>query len=202
MGFACDCCGRCCTREYNDHVFLLDADAERIRAIDPGALVPAPYFEFCDQNGRFYVSGFALRTDADGSCVFLSGGRCRIYGDRPAICSVYPYMLHREEGEDGIVDWRQISGLDEHGCYHTAIDDAECARILRETKEYEIAFLTQEIRFLEAVRKLFAERGLRHVRRTYDMQMQRLRKGGEAEVSVFSGGSFETVRITAADCRF
>ncbi|WP_301663737.1 YkgJ family cysteine cluster protein [Methanoculleus frigidifontis] len=202
LGFACDCCGRCCTSEYNGHVFLLDADAVQIRMLDPAALVPAPDFDFCDQNGRFYVAGFALRTNPDGSCIFLTGGRCRIYPGRPAICRVYPYMLHREPDERGSVDWRQISGLNEHGCYHTEIDDAECRRIVRETKEYETAFIRQEIAFLELVGTHFAGHGLRHVRRTYDLQMQRLRRGGEVEVCVFSAGSFEPVRVTAADYPF
>ncbi len=199
LGFACDCCGRCCTSEYNGHVFLLDADAAKIRALDPAALVPAPDFDFCDQHGRFYVAGFALRTNPDGSCIFLADGRCRIYADRPTICRVYPYMLHREPDEKGRVDWRQISGLNEHGCYHTELDAAECRRIVRETKEYEIAFIRQEITFLELVGTHFAENGLKHVRRTYDLQMQRLRKGGEVEVCVFSAGSFEPVQVTAAD---
>lgn len=34
LGFKCELCARCCTREFNDHVFLLDSDLERVRSID------------------------------------------------------------------------------------------------------------------------------------------------------------------------
>ena len=90
-GFFCTCCGRCCTKEANDHVFLLDEDVRRIRQDYPEVLVPAPYFEACDQNGRFFVSGYALKTTDGNVCTFLNeSGRCRIYADRPLICRVYP----------------------------------------------------------------------------------------------------------------
>ena len=72
LGFKCELCARCCTKEFNDHVFLLDSDLAVIRKIDPDAIIPAPYPEFCDQKGRFYVSGYALKTNSDGSCIFLN----------------------------------------------------------------------------------------------------------------------------------
>ncbi|CAJ37322.1 hypothetical protein RCIX2202 [Methanocella arvoryzae MRE50] len=46
-------------------------------------MMPAPYYEFCDQNGEFYVSGYAIRANRDGTCHFLEKGRCRIYEQRP-----------------------------------------------------------------------------------------------------------------------
>ncbi len=61
VGFECNLCGKCCTRDFNDHAFLLDDDAERIGYVDKAALIPAPYYEFCDQAGTFYVSGYATR---------------------------------------------------------------------------------------------------------------------------------------------
>ena len=105
-------------------------------------------------------------------------------------------MLHREADETGTVDWRQICGLNEHGCYNTPIDDAECARIARETRAYEVAFLDQEIRFRRALRDHFAREGLRYVRRTYDLLMQDFRRGAEVEVLVFHRGRFEAHRVT------
>ncbi len=196
VGFSCDCCGRCCTREFNGHVFLLEGDTDRVRTFSPDVIIPAPGFEACDQHGRFYVSGYALRAKPDGSCIFLSDGRCSIYGRRFSICRVYPYMLHREADETGTVDWRQISGLNEHGCYNTPIDDATCARIARETREYEAAFLDQEIRFQRALRDLFAHEKLRYIRRTYDLLMRDFRRGAEIEVRVFHRGRFEPHQIT------
>lgn len=154
LGFRCELCARCCTKEFNDHVFLLDADLAIIRQINPNVIAPAPYYEFCDQKGRFYVSGYALKTKPDGSCIFLDNKRCKIYESRPSICRVYPYMLHREADESGKVDWRQISGLNEHGSYHSELEDSECEAIARETRAYEEAYLRQMIGFFEAVKVL------------------------------------------------
>ncbi|MDD4497084.1 MAG: YkgJ family cysteine cluster protein [Methanosarcinaceae archaeon] len=192
IGFKCELCGRCCTKEFNDHVFLLDSDMAAIRAIDPEALVPAPYYEFCDQTGRFYVSGYALKTKADGSCVFLEAGRCKIYGKRPTICRVYPYMLHREADENGCVDWRQLSGLNEHGSYHSEMGGTECEALAEDTKVYEEAFLLQSIGFLETLKVHFKKYGLKHVQRIYDKQMRDFLKGDiDIEVFVYCEGGFE-----------
>ncbi|AKB23995.1 hypothetical protein MSMTP_0526 [Methanosarcina sp. MTP4] len=192
LGFKCELCARCCTKEFNDHVFLLDSDAAVIKEIDPAALEPAPYYEFCDQKGRFYVSGYALKTKADGSCIFLENKRCKIYGKRPSICRVYPYMLHKEADETGNVDWRQISGLNEHGSYHSELDDSECEAVVRETKAYEKAYLLQLIDFFKAVQAHFEKNGLKHVQRTYDKRIREFRKGEvEIEVFVYYEGRFE-----------
>jgi len=192
LGFSCELCARCCTKEFNDHVFLLDADLAVIRNIDPNSIVPAPYFEFCDQKGGFYVSGYALKTKPDGSCIFLNNKRCKIYENRPSICRVYPHMLHREADESGKVGWRQISGLNEHGSYHSELEDSECKAIARETRAYEEAYLKQMIGFLEAVHAHFRTNGLKHVQRTYDRRIREFLKGEcELEVFVYSGKGFE-----------
>ena len=98
VGFRCTACAKCCTRAFNGHVFLLDRDVTAVRAIDSHALEPAPDPEFCDQNGTFYVSGYALRVreDAEGSCWFLENGRCRIY-DRQ-VCHLPDLPLHAPPG--------------------------------------------------------------------------------------------------------
>ncbi|MEA1984950.1 MAG: YkgJ family cysteine cluster protein [Euryarchaeota archaeon] len=166
-------------------MFLLEGDVDTIQRIDPSAIVPAPYFEFCDQKGRLYVSGYALATNEEGVCVFLDNGLCRIYGDRPTICRVYPYMLHREADEEGNIDWRQLSGLNQHGCYHTEISNEECERIAQQVKDYEKEYLEHKIRFLKRMDAHFKESNLRHVQRTYDQQMRRIAGGEEVEVFVF-----------------
>lgn len=192
LGFRCELCARCCTKEFNDHVFLLDSDLEIIKQIDPDAVTPAPYYEFCDQKGRFYVSGYALKTKPDGSCIFLENKRCRIYKSRPSICRVYPHMLHREADETGKVDWRQISGLNEHGSYHSELEDSTCGAIARETRAYEEAYLMQMIGFLEAVQDYFRKNNLKHVQRTYDRKMREFLKGEcEIEVFVYTEKGFE-----------
>jgi len=192
LGFKCELCARCCTKEFNDHVFLLDSDLERIRSVDPEAVTPAPYYEFCDQNGRFYVSGYALKAKPDGSCFFLENKRCRIYESRPLICRVYPHMLHREADEAGKVDWRQISGLNEHGNYHSELDDSTCKEIALETRDYEEAYLKQMVDFFEALKVHFKKNGLKHVQRIYDRKIREFLKGKcELEVFVSCKGGFE-----------
>lgn len=197
LGFRCELCARCCTKEFNDHVFLLDADLAVIREINPGSVTPAPYYEFCDQKGRFYVSGYALKTNPDGSCIFLENNRCKIYAKRPSICRVYPYMLHREADDSGKVDWRQISGLNEHGSYNSELEGSECGAIARETRAYEEAYLTQMIGFFEAVKTHFRKNGLKQVQRTYDRKMREFLKGEcGLEVFVYCKGGFEKQKLS------
>jgi Fe-S-cluster containining protein len=193
VGFSCDLCGRCCTREFNGHVHLFPEEAERIRTIDPEALEPLPVFDFCDQNGVLYVQGYTIRSHQDlkGSCRFLEDGRCRIYGERPEICRIYPHMLHRETDRNGFLDWRQISGLDQHGIYHSEISVKEAEGIALTTKRFEDRVLSQEIIFLEHIGRYFPEQKLRHVRKRYDDQLRRLRMGGTVTVMVFHSGAFE-----------
>ena len=197
IGFRCVSCAKCCTRAFNGHVFLLDRDVTLLKALEPSALEPAPGPEFCDQNGIFYVSGYALRTRDDtlGSCWFLDNGRCRIYDRRFTICRIYPYMLHREADEHGDVDWRQFSGLDQHGEYDAEITDDESLDLARETKEFENAFLTQEIQFLEFMQDYFTRNRLRHVQKVYDDRIRRFNRGEEITVMVFYDGNLEPHRI-------
>ena len=197
IGFRCTACAKCCTRAFNGHVFLLDRDVATVREIDPDALEPAPDPEFCDQNGTFYVSGYALKikNDAGGSCWFLENGRCRIYDRRFAICRIYPYMLHREPDETGKVDWRQISGLEKHGEYDAAITEEESLTLARETMEYEHAFLAHQIAFLECTQEWFTRHRLRHVQKIYDDRMRQYRKGVPITVMVYIDGHFEKCQL-------
>jgi uncharacterized protein len=198
VGFRCENCARCCTREFNGHVLLLDEDTIRIRASEPGALEPVPVLDFCDQHGTYYASGYTIRTcgDHEGSCHFLNNRRCRIYEKRPAVCRVYPYMLHQEPDEKGNVDWRQISGLDQHGDYHTPISSEDALGCALETKIFEEATLAREIAYLEDTGKYFLEHGLRHVRKRYDDGLRLAREGAEIEVMVYFQGTFERWVIT------
>jgi len=193
VGFHCDCCARCCTRKFNGHVLLLDEDARRIRSCEPEALEPVPVFDFCDQHGTFYASGYTIRTqgDPEGSCHFLKDCKCRIYEKRPAVCRVYPYMLHQEPDEEGNVDWRQISGLDMHGEYHFSITGEDALRIATDTKIFEDEALAHEIAFLEYTGRYFLEHGLRNVRKKYDDGLRRVHEGEGIEVMVYFQETFE-----------
>lgn len=192
VGFECDCCGKCCTSEFNDHVFLLDEDAKKIIE-NPGKkyLRPAPYFDLCDNLGRFYVLGYALMTKNGGNCVFYTGGRCEHYEIRPRICKIFPYMLHRELDEDGNFEFRQIGGLDRHGLYHSEISDETCSQIVKEVKKYEIDFLKQKLGFVKAIEKHFKKHGLKQSRQIYDRKMREYEKGKEIEIFVYCKGKLE-----------
>lgn len=105
-------------------------------------------------------------------------------------------MLHREADESGKVDWRQISGLNEHGSYHSELDDSTCEEIARETRDYEEAYLKQMIDFFEAVKIHFKKNSLKHVQGIYDRKMREFLKGKcEIEVFVYCKGVFEKQTI-------
>jgi hypothetical protein len=71
------------------------------------------------------------------------------------------------------------------------ISDDESLDLARETKEYENAFLTQEIRFLEFIQEYFYSHRLRHVQKVYDDQVRRYNRGEEINVMVYFDGVLE-----------
>lgn len=192
VGFECDRCGKCCTSQYNDHIFLLDDDAKKILE-DKGHefLRPAPYFDLCDHLGRFYVMGYALKTRSDGNCIFYTGHSCEHYDIRPRICMIFPYMLHREPDEEGNIEFRQIGGLDEHGSYHNEINEKTRQEILKTVREYESGFLRQQLEFIKYYENYFNNNHLRVSQQMYDRMMRSYQKGKAIEVYVFYRGGFE-----------
>ncbi len=196
VGFECNFCAKCCTKDFNGHVFLLDSETDRIREIDPGALLPAPGFDYCDQHGNFYVAGYCIKTRDNGECCFLKDRRCTIYENRPKICRIYPFMIHKEPDDRGKVDWRIISGLNEHGCYHSECSESDCRRIYLETREYEMAFLDHQIRFLRYIKDYFEKNSLRHVRKIYDDKMREVNKGKKISVFVYEHDRFSRNEIS------
>jgi hypothetical protein len=67
--------------------------------------------------------------------------------------------------------------------------------LARETKEYENAFLTHEIRFLEFMQQYFNRHRLRHVQKVYDDRIRRFNRGDEITVMVFYEGSLEENKV-------
>lgn len=199
VGFHCDCCSRCCTRDFNGHVLLLDTEVRRIRSFAPESLEPVPVLDFCDQHGMYYASGYTLRSQGDskGSCYFLSERRCRIYENRPSICRLYPYLLHREPDDQGTVDWRQISGLNLHGEYNVEIPEDEAYSLALEIKAFEEDVLSREISYLTCTGQYFLDNGLRNVRKRFDDGLRSAREGGAIEVMVFSDGKYDRWVIQA-----
>lgn len=99
-------------------------------------------------------------------------------------------MLHREEDDEGNLDWRQIGGLEQHGLYHGEIGVEEARNIAEAVKRYEIAFLKQKLAFLKKIVEHFKKHGLRHSQQIYDRKMRELKSGAELEVYVFQWGGF------------
>jgi Fe-S-cluster containining protein len=195
--FRCTCCGECCTRAINNHIFLLDHDVTEVKRIDPDAYEPAPDPEFCDQNGMLYVSGYALRMkeDTNGSCWFLVEGKCRIYDQRFSGCRIYPHMLRRSAGAPGHVTWRQFARKGSHGQYDSAFPFGECLTLAQEVKEYENAYLTQQISFLETIHEYFTVHNLRHDPEVYYDRIQQYRQGRPVDIKVFDAGELVEYRI-------
>jgi hypothetical protein len=196
-GFRCTCCGSCCTRATNSHIFLLDHDVAEIKKIDPAAYEPAPGPEFCDQNGVLYVSGYALRMNDDnaGSCWFLENGRCRIYEQRFSICRIYPHMLRHSINPTGSITWQQFARKNEHGGYDAALSHEVCLRLAREIKEFENASITQQISFLETIHEYFTVHKLWHDPEMHNKRTQQIRQGIPVDIKVFHSGELEACRI-------
>lgn len=195
--FRCDCCGACCTQAINHHIFLLDRDVREVKKIDPAAYEPAPDPEFCDQNGMLYVSGYALRMkdDAVGSCWFLENDKCRIYDRRFSICRTYPHMLRRSVGAKEEVTWQKFARPNEHGRSDLLLSLEDCLVLAREIKEYEDAFLTQQIAFLETIHEYFTVHNLRHDPEVNKDRMQQSRQGRPVDIKVFHAGELEEYQI-------
>ena len=195
--FRCNCCGACCTKAINHHIFLLDRDVREVKKIDPAACEPAPDPEFCDQNGILYVSGYALRMkdDAVGSCWFLENDKCRIYDRRFSICRTYPHMLRRSIGAKEEVTWQKFARPNEHGRFDLLMSLEDCLVLAREIKEYENAYLTQQIAFLETIHEYFTVHGLRHDPRVHRQRLRQIRKGLPGTIKVFHAGELEEQRI-------
>ena len=91
----------------------------------------------------------------------------------------------------GKIDWRQISGLNDHGEYNEDIPTEECITLARGVKEYENAILTQEISFLEFLQDYFSRRQLRHVQKVYDDRMRQYARGETVTIMVYYEGQLE-----------
>jgi Fe-S-cluster containining protein len=194
IGFTCARCARCCTKLFKGHIYLLDHDVSAIRTICPGALIPAPYFDYCDQYGKIYTSGYVLRTREDGSCTFLDDVNCAIYQNRPLACQSYPFMLHREVDEEGNKYWRHFGSLDCHGGYSPISDDT--AYILaREVKAYECEVIDHELRYLAFIRTYFEDHQLFHDRRVYDAGIREFLRGDQVVTMAYYDDTFEENQV-------
>ncbi len=91
--FKCSGCGECC--RWGGAVLLEEADI----AIMAAHLGMAEQ-EFIDRHTRLAPNRrqLALLDQADGSCEFLTGDRCKVYEVRPEQCKSFPYAWSVPEG--------------------------------------------------------------------------------------------------------
>jgi hypothetical protein len=106
-------------------------------------------------------------------------------------------MLHREPDNKGIIDWRQISGLNQHGEYNVEISEDEAYSLALEIKAFEEEVLSHEISYLVYTGRYFLNNGLRNVRKRFDDGLRSAREGGAIEVMVFSDGTYDRWMIRA-----
>lgn len=94
-GFACECCGACCSGADNEVIVSpdeIDALAE-VTGLSPEDIAE-PYPEWFEEHGERFTFSWILRRGKDGNCMFLKDNRCTVYAHRPDICRTYPFMLH------------------------------------------------------------------------------------------------------------
>ncbi|OPY36853.1 MAG: hypothetical protein A4E35_01690 [Methanoregula sp. PtaU1.Bin051] len=58
--------------------------------------------------------------------------------------------------------------MNEHGLYHQDLPDDECRSLARGIKEYENAFLTHQISFVESIHDYFTVNSLWHDQEMYN----------------------------------
>lgn len=83
--FSCLKCGDCC--RWPGHVWLTPEDIARLAARE--GLAETEWIERHAELTR-NRAGLSLREKPDGSCLYLSDGRCAVYEDRPRQCRDFP----------------------------------------------------------------------------------------------------------------
>jgi hypothetical protein len=82
-----------------------------------------------------------------------------------------------------------------HGQYDPTLTFEECFTLGREVKEYENAYLTQQIAFFETIHEYFSVNGLRHDPEVYKQRLRQIRKGLPGTIRVFHDGELEEHRM-------
>jgi hypothetical protein len=108
-------------------------------------------------------------------------------------------MLRRSAGAPGHVTWRQFARKGSHGRYYPAISFEKCLMLAQEVKEYENAYLTQQISFLETIQDFFSVHNLLHDQERYNLQMRSFFHGDPVTIMVFHQGELKEHRLVQND---
>lgn len=105
-------------------------------------------------------------------------------------------MLRRSAGVPGTISWRQFAHRGSHGGVDPSLTYQECTTIAREVKEYENAYLTHQIAFLETIHDFFTAHKLRHDPEIHRERVEQRRQGLPVSIRVFSQGELGEHRIS------
>lgn len=83
--FTCQGCGRCCSQQGENFVYLTRQDIARAAAL-LGVEDEEFIATYCEKDDGVWVIRFT-----DGPCVFLEENRCAIYEARPVQCETWPF---------------------------------------------------------------------------------------------------------------
>ena len=139
IGFECTKCGECCIGDDNSVVVFPFEIRRIIAATGEGWLdtVRPPAEGEWDSQGNFHTLEWRIKKE-DGSCKFYSYRGCKIYADRPFICSTYPFYL-----DNGILRCSECRGLGKE------IEYSEAEKIASLVKERNIVEIREAIALLD-----------------------------------------------------
>lgn len=95
--------------------------------------------------------------------------------------------------------WRRVARPGKHGQCHADIPDEECVTIAREVKEYENAFLTQQISFLETVQDYFTKNSLVHDNTQYWRGLSQISLRRPVTIRVYRAGELVECRYQSRE---
>lgn len=102
-GFRCRRCAKCCQGRFGDNTVTVFPGEVRaiMEAAGLGWLdVARPHeSDDADAEGVVHTFEWTLRKKENGDCVFLEGGACAVYEQRPLVCRTYPMRLEGDELE-------------------------------------------------------------------------------------------------------
>jgi len=103
IGFECMMCGECCRATSGDNTVILFPDEIRLitdaygMAMDDVCEHSIP--QFIDDSGILHCIEWVLKRHSSGDCILIQADNtCRIYQQRPRICSTYPFFLSFTNG--------------------------------------------------------------------------------------------------------
>lgn len=98
IGFECIRCSECCRARSGDNTVIMFPDEIRlimdIHGMTPDEVCEPSIPQFIDESGILHCFEWVLKRHSSGDCIFIQAdNNCRIYQQRPWICSTYPFFM-------------------------------------------------------------------------------------------------------------